>query len=129
MRVVWAGVSVHHTGRGVLAVSGGGGMTCAVCGTRTYKTKQPMLSHCTTCGKGVCPKHLHYQVDGNNAAITNSAAGMCASCAGMLTIRCVWVSCGHVVEHRDPVQGSRVMRAHYECVHAADLAELGYGGA
>lgn len=102
-------------------------MTCAVCGTRTYKTKQPVQSHCATCGKGVCPKHLHYRVDGNNAAITKSAAGTCASCAGMLTIRCAW--CPHVVEHRDPVQGARVMRAHYDTVHAADLAASGYGGA
>lgn len=99
---------------------------CTVCGVRTLKTRPPIAQACSGCGKTLCPRHTHFYVDGQNAAITDSAPPQCATCAGMITIRCFFGGCSHIVEHRDPVQGSRVMQEHYDRQHTADLADLGY---
>lgn len=99
---------------------------CVVCGVRTFKTKAPVAMACASCGKALCDRHTHFYVDGNNRAISESARPQCATCAGMVTIRCFWASCPHIVEHRDPHQGSRVMQEHYDQEHGDDLDRLGY---
>lgn len=101
-------------------------MKCTVCDITVRKTVPPRAHTCAGCGKTLCPKHAHYYVDGNNAAITDSARPECATCKGMVTIHCFWRACDHLVEHRDPLQGSRIMQAHYEAKHDADLVTLGY---
>lgn len=101
-------------------------MRCEVCGGRTFKTKHPLAMYCSTCQKNLCPSHAHFYVDGNNRAISASARPNCATCAGMVTIHCFWGTCDHIVEHRDPVQGSRIMEAHYQEVHPHDLTKLGF---
>lgn len=100
--------------------------TCEVCGVRTLKTRAPFAHACNRCGKALCDAHTHYYVDGQNIAITKSAPPQCATCAGMVTIHCFFGGCSHIVEHRDPKQGSRVMQEHYDRSHAADLTQLGY---
>ena len=101
-------------------------MSCAVCGTRTFKTRSPQAFTCKGCGKQVCGRHIHFRVDGQNIAITRSAPPLCATCARMVTIHCFWRACSYIVEHSDPVEGSRIMQAHYDAEHEDDLAALGY---
>lgn len=99
---------------------------CEVCGVRTLKTREPLARACSGCGKSLCNAHTHYYVDGQNVAITRAAPPQCATCSGMVTIHCFFGQCPQIVEHRDPMQGSRIMQEHYDRKHAADLTDLGY---
>lgn len=103
--------------------------SCTVCGVRTFKGREPYALACHKCDKALCSAHAYYYVDESNIAITNSARPTCAICNGMVTVHCFWSKCGHIVEHRDSEQASRIMQAHYDDAHEDDLVALGYGPA
>ena len=99
---------------------------CGICCAKTFKSREPYALTCIRCGKALCSAHAHYFVDGSNVAITRSARPTCATCNGMVTAHCFWSKCPHIVEHRDPEQASRIMQAHFDTAHAADLTALGF---